>query len=227
MSLNDNALTRLETVNGELGHTTGANTSRDERIEGYINAFSDLFERETGRRWYWVTNHLERVGMTGGRELRVYHHRPIDTVNSIHYDDGQTRTEIQSDQYEVRGERHARRGIIRRIHGAWEDTRVVEMEIQSYHVPGTAEPVYEVDYDGGYVTPEQATNSQSLTRDLPDDIERACIQYAVMQASREGQDPTVESISMDAGSVNFRGLPMPRASAQTIIRYEDRSRSMA
>lgn len=228
MSLDDNALTRLETVNGELGYTTGSNTSRDSRIERYINEYSDLFEAVTGRAWYWQTNHVENVGATGRREIRVHDHRPIDTVNSVHFDDGQTRTEIDSGQYEVRGDRHAERGVIRRINGAWEDTRVVETNVQIHRVPGTAEPHYEVDYDGGYVTPEQDANNGGLTRDLPQDIERAAILYAVYRESQEGQDPTVESISMDSGSITFlAGHRMPTASARTAHRYRDASRGMA
>jgi len=229
VALESNALTTLDKVNGELGFTTGSDTDRDARIEDYINEVSDLIERGASRRFYWVTGYTERAVSTGINTIRVTDHLPIDTINSITFDDGDTSSTVDSDLYEVAGDEQKDLGIIRRVGAAtWQDTRVTEIEVQAHRVPGSAEPLYEVDYDGGYVTREQADNDPSLTRSLPYDLERAAIDYAIMQQSNKGGDKSVQKISMDDGSITFfKGMRVPRSVPRAIHRYTDGGSGLA
>jgi hypothetical protein len=54
--------------------------------------------------------------------------------------------------------------------------------------PGSEAPLYEVDYSAGYVTPVQADLDVTLTRDLPEDIEQACLILATSMYLEAGRN---------------------------------------
>lgn len=226
VTLNDNALTTLSNVERELdGYTKGSSDSEDDRIAGYINAGSRMLQEICGRNFYKATNHVERVAGHGDKQLLVHDHVPIDTVNSITYDDGDTTDTIDADDYHVI---NADEGQIRKINGVWQDTRLTDTIITSHAVAGTAQDIIKVDYDGGFVTQKQVDDGTFPDKTLPSDIEDAIDQYVVMRDAQQGSDQTVDSLSLGEGSVDFityngQRVAVPSTFKRIIARETDRS----
>lgn len=179
MALPDSALTTLSRVKDELNIS---GSGEDTKIERMIQEASSKFRSLTNRQFHNVTGHTEKVEGTGSRVLLVGEHLPIDTINSIKFDEGDSTRTIDSSNYEIQ---NASQGKIRKRNGFWIDT---EVTVQSIKRRGTGEklPLYIVDYDGGYTTP-----NQSGTRDLPHEIERAVIQKAVQLYREQGKNPNI------------------------------------
>jgi len=217
--LADNALTDLDAIAGELpGYTKGATTADDDRITRYINAASDLFEDWTGRSWHYVSGYTERARAYGTAELIVEDHLPIDTVNSVTWDNGDFTDTVDADDYEVV---KPESGEVRKINGIWPSTALHQAGTVQKTQPGSEQPLYVVDYDGGYVTPKDATDT-GMDRTLPWHIEQAVIAFVVMRESMRGQNPAVSSISMDDGSIDFvavRGRRVPTQFASAADQY--------
>jgi len=220
-SLNDNALTTLSVAKGELGSTSAS----DDQIRRWINEASDLLERQCNRRFYHATEHVERVSGYAGHTLLVSDHVPVDQIREIVYDTGTTTETVDASDYEVI---ESDKGKIRRKQGEWRDTRARRTEIDTTLVPGTDQPLYRITYDGGYVTPEQAANSQSLDRDLPHQIERAVLKFVAMRNAQAGNNPNVEDVSMSNADISYvttddgRLPTRPKAIDHVIQSYIDR-----
>lgn len=226
-TLAQNALTTLEVTLGELGLAPGDSAAIDNRFVRYINIASQLFEKATHRRWYRVDGHQERVAGFGGRQLVVRHHRPVLAVNSIEFDDGHNQYDIDPDEYEIFGADDEKAGIITRIDGAWKDTRERRTNTMTHIVPDTERAFYVIDYDGGYVTPQQVDEADFPERTLPYDIEDAVVQFCVMRESQRGADTSVSQVSMDRGSITYmtdggQRVAVPAAFQSAVMHYADR-----
>lgn len=193
MSHSKNALTTLQTVKDDLGID---NTDDDQWIVRRINFFSDLFERLTGRKWYYVEDHVEKIGASrGDTRLVVSEHLPIEDVDKIELKGD----EIDSEAYEIEDKGL---GWIRRKEGSWSTSEPLRGRINSYPM-GEPRLTYEVTYTGGYVTPSQADGDEDLDRDLPYDVELAVIESIRREYNAKDRDPNLKSLSVLGDQVTF------------------------
>lgn len=190
--LNDNALTTLDNVKTELGLTT---TGSDDYLERQINTYSDFFERRTEKKWYRseVTESAQSFGDT---RLQVSEHLPIQSVSEVKiYDDV-----VSGSNYEVED---ADVGWIRYDDGTFESTVVQKRRVE--HYDHTYEYKAQVSYDGGYITPYQATtgtySGSQVT--LPLDIEQAVIQTVTNKYRLQGSANNIQSEQLGDASVDY------------------------
>ena len=193
--LNPNALTTPETVSDELGLPIHLDPDEYRRISRYINIASAVFQGEIGYEIHRQEDAVSTVSQPrGSRKLVVTKHAPITEVKSIKLGD----TEFDASTYKIVDEWH---GWIERRAASWPSTEYSQNGIRQY-THGEASR-YELTYDCGYVTPQQAIDDPTLTRDLPYDIEQAVITYACFLHQRAGQDMGVSSKSTQDWSVSY------------------------
>lgn len=202
VQLNENALTTLSRVALELDITPGEDADTDTLLKHYINAISDEFQQATGRQFYNKQGHEETAKGYSSDILMVKDHVPIDTITKIEYDDGETTIEIDAEHYEIED---ADAGMIRRISGLWKYTGRTEIGARENSLHGTERGLYKVTYDGGFVTPQQAFDDNTLTRDLPSSIEQAVVTRVVQQYRKKGRDLDVISESLGDATVRYAG----------------------
>lgn len=197
-------LTELDTVKSELGIT---DASDDTYLTRMINVYSDLFSQLTDRNWTYETDYTERIDIPVGQvRISVSNHVPLDSITSITID-GDV---IDAADYEIEDKDL---GFIRMKSGVWENTAYSLGRYITITATGT-EMTCVVEYDGGYVTPKQATDDPSLTRSLAYDIEQAVIDAVTFAYHNRGTNQNVSSYSLgdyseSLGSkrVSERGLP--------------------
>lgn len=103
-------------------------------------------------------------------------------------------------------------GILRRDAG-WAWTAAVGWALTEYVVPNSEDPLFKVTYTAGYILPDDPA-----TRDLPEDIERACIDLARAYWLARARDPAVASKRLGDFAISYvdesgvGGLP-PRVEA--------------
>jgi hypothetical protein len=197
----DHALTTQSAVSGYSSDT--------DLLDRAINEATDLFAKLVGRDVHWRAGHTEKVAGDGSFRLEVFEALPIDTVNSITHDNGVTSQGVDSATYRIES---AEDGFIERI-GRYK--RWIGTDGRNF---------YTVDYDGGWVTPQQASVDGTLTRDLPYDIERAAIEFVVMRVANDGADPTVKRVGVDQGSISYvtvngRKVDVPQSFADAAENY--------
>lgn len=186
--LSAHALTTIETLKAELG-IPAEDTSRDQQLARYINAASDAIRAYCGRDFARAQRTEYLTG--SGRSALLLSLFPLVEVHRVAIGE-QEITDYQSD---------AELGILRRAAG-W---------------PCADLPNILVEYTGGYVTPEQARQDPELERNLPHDLEEACIVTAATWAMHQGtpRDATilqVEQIRVHFGTREAGGeslLPTP------------------
>lgn len=198
MALATNAMTELSVVLDELGLTSDGG-SQDARLERYITVASDLFEQLTGTKWHRQSGHVERVEGFGTPVLYLSDYLPIDSVSSVVFDDGDSTSTVDADDYEVT---RPELGELRYIGGGWLDTTVYRQDVSTERLPGTEEALYKVTYTGGYITPKQDTDGVG-TRDLPHGLEQAIVDYVAMRWHQQGKDQTVSREKLGSWSASY------------------------
>lgn len=201
MALPDSALTTLNEVKRVLG--IGLNDlDEDITLERYIRVASNEFEQKTSREYGYVTGHTEDVSSDTGRILQVKQKLPIDSINSIEKDTGNSTDTVDSTNYEIQD---AQAGQIRRTQGYWDNTSATIPSIEPIQT-GEDLTLYTVDYDGGFVTPQQDANDSSLSDDLdrlPPEIENAVISRVVDMYRSQGRDSNIRKESILDASVTY------------------------
>ena len=175
----DTDLTTLATMKAELGIVTGAD---DAAILAMIGQASAAIERDLNRGALGLASYCETYrtspstgGYSGRGRLRLMLSRtPVATITSI-VEDGQTLTAGDDFDFE------ADVGFVNRLAGG----RVREWTAQTIQVT----------YDAGYVLP------RFPARDLPADIERACLSLVKLYYFARNRDPLVKSEDVQ-GAVN-------------------------
>jgi len=221
MALQDNALTTVSAVEAELGLSSGTDTAY---LERQINAYSDLFEQATDRRWYRDDSYTESIKSFGDTRLMVHDHLPVRSVSQVDVK-GDT---VDAADYSLES---GDQGLIRLDNDFWESTAVGVRNVEryvKYH-----ELRVDVTYDGGYVTPKQEDDGTFSPRDLPHDIEQAVILSVANKYRQKGQPSNIrsQSISSDSASVEYVTSNTERAYGQAVAsaftsavqRYQDRS----
>lgn len=202
MALASNALTTLAAAKGELGIS---NTSSDSVLERQINAASqaiELFcEREFGR----ATITDEPVKGYGGVRLLLAR-TPIVSVSGITID-GET---VDPASYSIE---NAKAGILFAPNG-WEWTARLQPSVSDPFLrAGTEEGKYLVTYVAGYLLPADAS------RDLPYDIEEACLMTVVNLFRARGKFNHVTSETAVSGSNDWAGIDIPGPARAILQRY--------
>ena len=176
MALASNALTTLDAVKGELS-IEPSDSSDDVLLERYINVASNAAEEHCGRRFVFTVVVAENVRGFGTQRINILR-APIVSVSEIRWTfPGLDPTLVDPNDFEIDGDGEA--GLIYRA-GGWPWAVSGIGAITNQPLPGTERYNIEVDYSGGFVTPQQeidtAGGPSPLTRNLPFDLEDAIIQ---------------------------------------------------
>lgn len=169
MSLIDKALTDLDTVNAELGFTTGVDPIRDALLERYINvasqAFQTLIDRCLAKTVY--TGYKAASNNSNNFYLKEY---PILSVESF---------QISGDDYDYEIIETGEEGsYLYNEDGFVGNARVFGSLTRTYY--GESSLDVEVDYTAGYVLPKDAGDPTPI-RTLPYDIEDAVINVVIIK----------------------------------------------
>lgn len=182
------ALTTLANAKDELGLT---DSSQDDRVERYILQASSACQGFTDRDFRKEST-VERLQGSGTRRL-VLSRTPVVSITSVVID-GET---IDASEYEIED---AAAGVLYRESGWPRIDAVVVGSIARDAIAGTAKRDVVVTYTGGYVLP----NDSPGTRDLPQDVEAACILTVVSMYRGRGRDRAVASKGTGDASVSYR-----------------------
>ena len=172
----NNRLTTVQRVSDELSSPDGT-APDDELLGNFIDEASAFIERYTGFRFPQETI-VEKLGSDGGHRL-VLSRRPIKSITSIKFKG----TLVDSSVYEIED---AMAGFVWRNDSKWQNTIEVAGGIVN-KLYGPALEYYEVEYVAGYILPGDTTGA----RDLPYEIERACIELCKLYYYRQKADPMV------------------------------------
>ena len=183
MPLQTNALTMISTVETELSLTADA---QDAELTRYIDTASDQIERYVNRKLYYGSAIVEKVAGSGDAFLWISR-TPLSSITSVVWlgDD----STVTSSTYEIW---EADQGNLYRS-GGWNNTKISSNDYTRYQVT----------YVGGWITPQQDADDGALTRDLPWDLETACISMVVGLWRQKGADRTIRSESVLNTSVNY------------------------
>lgn len=195
MTLKAHALTTLETLKSELGIT---DTSKDAKLQRIINAQSRRLASLMGRNVHHETGLVEKLPGHGTARL-LLSRRPVLEITAIACVEGQQSTTIDESSYVIESEDS---GFILRLDGLW-DTRQAH---GFAYEPAAGLPLrlYHVTYTGGWVTPQQAADDNSLARTLPDDIEEAVLALCAQAYKRGPTQIGIKSQKMLSTSKTYQ-----------------------
>lgn len=94
--------------------------------------------------------------------------------------------------------------------GGWYWTAVLIPNVGMDPFPGEENPLYQVTYCGGYVTPQQIIDNPSLDPAtsgltlLPYDLQQACVQMVTYLYRVRGENPLIDSQSLMSYSMAYR-----------------------
>ena len=183
MALNSNALTTISTVENELSLTADA---QDAELTRYIDTASDQIERYVNRKLYYGAAIVEKVAGSGDAFLWISR-TPLSSITSVVWlGDSST---VTSSTYEIW---EADQGNLYRSAG-WSNSKISATDYTRYQVT----------YVGGWITPQQDADDGALTRNLPWDLETACISMVVGLWRQKGADRTIRSESVLNTSVHY------------------------
>ena len=138
---------------------------------------------------------------------------PIKKVNEIKFDGGI----VDSEKYFIENKKSG--FITRTDRRSWPGIESYTLSV-SVNIPNETFPSYEINYDAGWVTPAQAMNNDELDRDLPYDIEDACIRLALNELESRARRQDVSSVSIlgDSTTFSLEGAEGRRDRVKEIVR---------
>jgi hypothetical protein len=181
------AYTTIFTIKSELGIS---DNSQDVRLQALIVQASGLIDGYCGRA-FMRGAHIEKIKGYGAGSCLSIKNTPIISITSIALDD----EIIDASNYAIESEDA---GL---ISGDFVDTAPVCYSITGMtHMAGRQQRRYNVAYIGGYLLPDDAN------RNLPYEIERACIDLVRGGYYAQGRDVSIKSESTDGvGSITYAG----------------------
>lgn len=192
MTLSARALTTLATLKTELG-ISGSDS--DTRLERMIEATSEAMSREAGGRIFQrEAGAIHKIAGYGYPRL-ILPSAPVVSIASIVLidSDGTVIYTYASTDYAIED---ANNGFVRND-GLWASTAPEGPGIDKRQLPGEERFGYKVTYTAGWITPWQADASYPGgsvgTRNLPYELEEACIQSAGVWFRTSQRDPTIQS----------------------------------
>lgn len=193
MDLTENVLTTLTAVKDEL-EISAADTSKDDILKRKINAVSAQFNKYCGREFHFKAE-TEKVAGQGGRNI-LLSRTPIIELTEVKIDDNVITI---SGNIEIED---AEAGILYRGAG-WPWAVALASPFSGDPYPGSERQNIEVTYAGGYVTPYQVEEDETLTRTLPYDLEQLCIEAVIGSYLSKGEDKSIVSESLMSASYKY------------------------
>lgn len=178
----------MATVKTELGITGSGD---DALLDRLIAAASRAVVRYTGREFVQETVAETRAGHGDRRMLLT--RRPVVSISSVLL----TTTTIDAATYSIED---AEAGVIFRKAGWTSTIPIYQAGISGAYAPHDAAPDFTFAYIGGYITPAIAG-----TRDLPEDVEQACIEMLKARWFARQRDPSLASIKAGDWAETYRG----------------------
>jgi hypothetical protein len=194
MALTAPALTTVAQLRFELGLAVDEGDTT--QLEARIMRASQAIATYVGAPLHYEAGIVERVAGYGTARL-VVTRRPLRAIESITLRSGTSAQEIDADDYAIDD---AGLGWIERIAGAWCWT-TAGAGLEPNGIAGQEYKGYAVTYTGGWITPEQ--EGGALVRDLPEDIEAACLALAVLSWRSRGRDASVRERKLMSASVKY------------------------
>lgn len=203
MALTDRALTTVDALAGDLG-ISSPDSDTTAVLERLIESASRAIEQYVGRTLYYEAGIEERAGVVGRTKTLLLERRPIVSITSIEWDpdgDGSGATTVPATSYRI-GDAEA--GEVIRDEGTWQ-RYALGAGVRPDPIRGSDIELYTVTYTGGWVTPQQAADDGSLTRELPYDIEQAALLVASSMYRARGRDRAVKSRKTLGASITYHG----------------------
>lgn len=194
MTLAANALTTADQLRFELG--LEANEGDTTQLESRINRASALIASYLGAPLHYEAGIVERVAGFGTSRLTLTR-RPVRAIASIVLYLGAQSETVSADAYRIE---QAQLGFVERVGGLWAWT-TAGAGLEPNGVAGQERLDYAVTYAGGWITPAQAGGA--LVRDLPEDIEAACLALAVLSWRSRGRDPSVKERKLMSATIKY------------------------
>lgn len=186
MALSNFALTTVATLESELNIAAASATTL---CELYIHVASRAIATYLGRTLDKGTAVAEYYAGSG-TEFLTLRRPPLVSITSIAYDG----TTLDSDTYAIHD---ADAGILYRSAG-WIKALPSTGDVSGTVAHDLGERRYLVTYAGGWITPAMAG-----TRDLPHDLEMACIMTASSLYRNRGRDRAIVSETVGSASVDY------------------------
>lgn len=193
MALASNALTTIAEMESILGLASG---SADADLTRAINRASAIAESYCNRVFtYGAAIEEKHTGKIG--PILMVERPPLVSITSVKYLDGDAE---DSGNFEVHD---SGAGEIYRVSGVWSglDDRFGDSSGTSFY--GQGRKVWTIAYAGGWVTPQQDADDETLTRNLPYDIEHAACQIALVLYRNQKRNPSVKSETLMSASQTF------------------------
>lgn len=213
MAVGEHALTTLTRVKTELGIS---GSGEDSYLEGLIDSVSGRIASFCNRTFQYGEDIEETVPGYAWTAL-LLSRCPIVEIDSIVLD-GST---VSADSYKIKS---ANAGIVYNETG-WAWTALSGGSVAGDRLAGTEDPLYVITYTGGYVTPQQAADDVTLTRNLPYDLEDACVEWITVRYLRKGADPRLQGERLLSWSAQYsvtaqQSTEMPESIAAVLRRYK-------
>lgn len=190
MALPVSVLTTLATVKDELGITDG---SEDNRLERYIQVASDAIVRYCRRKFHREAGIVEKHAGAGFPRLFL-DRIPLVSVTEVQID------ESVIDDFDLVD---LVTGLLYRDAG-WTRRALRAAGVVQQPVSGTDDENIQVTYVGGFITPEG--DPAQGDRDLPFDLEQACIDTVTSIRANRGQDTNITAEKLGDASVTYGGV---------------------
>ena len=206
MALPANALTTVATAQGEISGLTAAGSTVAERL---IMVATDAIERYCGRSFHLLSR-VERYAPPRGERL-VLNQTPVaaSPAPTATLDGAAITVELEDSAL----------GFLRCIGGFSGATYEESYGVSQASLPGSAERVLLVTYTAGWVTPTQnGTGNPALVRDLPYDLEQACLDTVASLFRRRGVDAAAAAYVGQEGPRGWGGI-IPGPTLPTLNRY--------
>mgnify|MGYP000566108231 CR=1 FL=1 len=202
MALTAVALTTVDALRTHLCASDSALS--DPRAESLIIAASrELMRLAGGRHFERGAGLVHDVEGYGTQEISAPRF-PIASITSVALlsaSDGTVTSTYDSTDYRIS---NAEAGLVYRAYG-WPWTTISGDSIRGGGAPGHEAKLIRLTYDAGWITPHQATAAGGSlgARDLPEDIEQACLDGAALLYHQDGRDRSITSERLGNASVTY------------------------
>lgn len=184
MAAIDFALTTLDTLKAEI-LPDPSDTSQDSILTRAILAATDRIEAYLSRKLCYREGLIEDFqdqDLQRWLRLRAYPLREVESVELLDDEGAVEETLLAVDYY-----MDATAGLLFKRQGSWFDGgRTHWPDVSHPRFAGNSRPRYRVTYSAGYYGPNQEAGP--IVRDLPYDIEQACLIYAKSSYLNRDQD---------------------------------------
>ena len=207
-------LTTTSRVAAELG--VECSTDLQKTLLPIIRSVSATVEKFCGRKMSYKAAAVETRTGVGGPRLRL-RRTPVRSLTALQYVDldGDVVSDLTLDGLQIEDiddeTGHGTSGLVYRA-GGFPSSAVYLPYITRPMKVGSERPNYRVTFAGGWVTPSQEADDESvdLPRDLPYDIEEAVVLEVVSRYRRRGADRDIKTERLLSGSVTYESASARR-----------------